>query len=196
MNRYVERALCRADARDVINVSMREQDVSNRDSLRCGECEQAVHLVTGIDEHTVARTRTGDDEAILEEGADCLRLDYDHVVILAILDDLLFTSKIRNTAKQLGVPLIVAKSREAALAEMRASRPDTVIIDLNNPRTDPLGTVAAMKADPELAAIHTVGFVSHVQTELIEAARTAGVTEVMARSLFAERLPLILGRSH
>jgi hypothetical protein len=52
-----------------------------------------------------------------------------------------------------------------------------------------------MKADPALSSIHTVGYVSHVQTELIEAARQAGVEEVMARSFFAERLPDILARS-
>jgi PleD family two-component response regulator len=113
-------------------------------------------------------------------------------VILAILDDLLFTSKMRSTAKQIGATLTVAKSRESALAEMRATMPALVILDLNNPRTDPLGIVADMKGDPALAGIATVGFVSHVHTELIDAARKAGVGEVMARSLFAERLPQIL----
>jgi len=115
-------------------------------------------------------------------------------VILAILDDLLFTSKIRATAKQIGATLAVAKSRDGALADMRANRPALVIIDLNNPRTDPLGIVADMKGDPALASIPTVGFVSHVHTELIEAARQAGVNDVMARSMFAERLPQILAR--
>jgi PleD family two-component response regulator len=115
-------------------------------------------------------------------------------VILAILDDLLFTSKMRSTATQIGAALSVAKSRDAALADMRASSPSLVIIDLNNPRTDPLGIVASMKADPALAAIRTVGFVSHVHTELIDAARKAGVDEVMARSMFAERLPQILAK--
>jgi PleD family two-component response regulator len=115
-------------------------------------------------------------------------------VILAILDDLLFTSKIRATAKQIGATLSVAKSRDSALAEMRANLPALVIIDLNNPRTDPLGIVADMKGDPALVSIPTVGFVSHVQTELIDAARQAGVTDVMARSMFAERLPQILAK--
>jgi hypothetical protein len=63
---------------------------------------------------------------------------------------------------------------------------------LNNSRTDPLGTVAALKADAATSAIRTVGYVSHVQTDLIEAARQAGVDEVMARSAFAARLPEIL----
>ncbi len=117
-------------------------------------------------------------------------------MILAIVDDLMFTSKIRATATQLGVPVTFARSPEAALAEMARNRPSLVIFDLNNPRTDPLGTVATMKADPALADIRTVGFVSHVQTELIKQAQEAGVTEVLARSAFTARLPEILaGRS-
>jgi len=69
-----------------------------------------------------------------------------------------------------------------------------VIFDLNNPRTDPHGILAGMKADPALAGIHTVGFVSHVHTDLIDAARKAGVDDVMARSMFVERLPQILAK--
>ena len=115
-------------------------------------------------------------------------------MILAILDDLLFTSKIRGTAKQIGAALSVAKSRDAALTEMRANLPALVVLDLDNPRTDPLGIIAEMKGDPSLAGIATVGFVSHVHTGLIEAARKAGVSEVMARSMFAERLPQILAK--
>jgi PleD family two-component response regulator len=116
-------------------------------------------------------------------------------VILAILDDLLFTSKIRTTAKQLGVKVTVARSADSALAEMRAARPSLVIVDLNNPRIHPLQIVAAMKGDAALAGIPTVGFVSHVQVDVINAARQAGVTQVMARSAFAEQLPAILQTS-
>ena len=121
-----------------------------------------------------------------------MRLDYDHLVILAILDDLMFTSKIKTTAAGLGVPVTFARSSESALTTMRAGRPALVILDLNNPRTDPLGIVGAMKADAALSGIPTVGFVSHVQTELIEAARAAGVTDVVARSAFTMHLPEIL----
>ena len=115
-------------------------------------------------------------------------------MIIALVDDLMFSSKIRATAKQLGVTIAFAQSSAGALADMRKNAPSLVILDLNNPRTDPLGTVGSMKADPALAAIPTVGFVSHVQTEVIEAARRAGVGEVLARSAFAERLPDILER--
>lgn len=104
----------------------------------------------------------------------------------------MFTSKIKTAAGQLGVAVTFARSRDAALAEMRRTAPSLVILDLNANRADPLGTVASMKEDPALAGIPTVGFVSHVQTELIEAARRAGVDEVMARSAFTMRLGEIL----
>jgi CheY-like chemotaxis protein len=115
-------------------------------------------------------------------------------MILAVLDDLMFTSKIKTTANQLGVPVAFARSAGAALNEMRAAAPSLVILDLNNPRTDPLGIVAAMKAEPALASVPTVGYASHVQTDVINAARQAGVGEVMARSAFTQQLAEILKR--
>jgi PleD family two-component response regulator len=115
-------------------------------------------------------------------------------MVLAVLDDLLFSSKIKTAATQLGIPLTFARSAAAALAEMRKNAPSLVIFDLNNSRTDPLGIVSAMRADPALSAIRTVGFVSHVDTAVIDAARQAGVTEVLARSAFTMQLADILKR--
>ena len=113
-------------------------------------------------------------------------------MILAVLDDLMFTSKIKTTASQLGVTVTFARSPDAALAEMRKSPPALVVFDLNNPRTDPLGIVARMKQDPALASVRTVGYASHVQTDVINAAREAGVDDVMARSAFTQQLAAIL----
>jgi CheY-like chemotaxis protein len=112
--------------------------------------------------------------------------------ILAVVDDLMFSSKIRSAAGQAGAVVTFARSKDNALAEMRRQPPALVILDLDNPRTDPIGIADAMKADPALAAIPSVGYVSHVRTELIAAARTAGVGEVLPRSAFTARLAEIL----
>src|SRR5262245_42050054 len=109
-------------------------------------------------------------------------------MILAIVDDLMFASKIKTAANQLGVPVVFARSKEAALDEMRKGAPTRVIFDLNSARTDPLGIVGAMKQDPALASLPTIGFVSHVRADIINAARQAGVDEVMARSACKEEL--------
>ena len=106
----------------------------------------------------------------------------------------MFTSKIRTAAKQLGVRVTFARSADAALTSLRAEPPALAIFDLDNPRTDPVGTIAAITADPALRHIPTLGFVSHVHADLIDAARTAGIGEVMARSAFTARLGEILSR--
>jgi PleD family two-component response regulator len=113
-------------------------------------------------------------------------------MILAVLDDLFFSSKIRVAARDAGVEVVFARSAESVLAEARKTSPSLVILDLNSARTDPLATLSALKGDPAMASIPTVGFVSHVQVDVIRAAREAGVDEVFARSAFAERLSAIL----
>jgi CheY-like chemotaxis protein len=115
-------------------------------------------------------------------------------MILAVLDDLMFTSKIKAAAGRLGVPVTFARSADAALVEMRRTAPALVILDLNNPRTNALAIVAAMKQDSALSSVHTIGYASHVHTSVIEAARTAGVDEVLARSAFTGQLAAILAR--
>src|SRR5205823_10298731 len=191
---HAERALCGADSGDVIDVRGREQDVPDLERVLLDEGEQAGHFVSRIDQDRLAGLAARHDEAVLEERRRGLRFYYDHTVILAILDDLMFTSKIRTAATQLGVPVAFARSPDAALAEMRKSPPSLVIFDLNSARADPLAIVSAMKREAALASVPTVGFVSHVQADLIDAARQAGVDEVLARSAFTARLAEILRR--
>src|SRR5215203_3579192 len=113
-------------------------------------------------------------------------------MILAAVDDLLFSSKIRTTAKLSQVDLTFARTPEAILGQARELKPSLIIFDLNCAKADPINTLAALKADPELGGIPTIGFVSHVDAATIQAARDAGCDEVMARSAFAGNLAAIL----
>lgn len=113
-------------------------------------------------------------------------------MVLAAVDDLLFSSKIRTVAKQIGVEVVFARTPQDILTQARTRVPSLAIFDLNSAQVQPLETIAALKADVALRSIRTVGFVSHVQTGLIEAARTAGADEVMARSGFTLNLAEIL----
>ena len=113
-------------------------------------------------------------------------------MIIAAVDDLLFSSKIRTVAKQLGVEVVFARTPDAILAETRARRPSLVIFDLNGDRMAPLDTLRSLATDPELRGTRTIGFVSHVQTALIDAAKEAGASQVMPRSAFAASLADIL----
>jgi DNA-binding NarL/FixJ family response regulator len=114
------------------------------------------------------------------------------VPILAAVDDFLFRSKIRATAKHVNADVQFAQTPDDILSRARELRPTLVIIDLNSAKADPVATIAALKADAALAGIRAIGFASHVHVDLIEAARRAGADEVMPRSAFAAHLAEIL----
>lgn len=113
-------------------------------------------------------------------------------MIFVAVDDLMFSSRISTAARAVGAAMRFTRSPEAVVTAAREAAPSLVILDLNSARTRPLEIVAALKADPTLAAVPTVGFVSHVDTATIEAARRAGVDRVLARSAFVEQLPRLL----
>lgn len=113
-------------------------------------------------------------------------------MILCAIDDLIFSIKISTAAKSLGVPIFFERTGDKVLARVREKRPTLVIFDLNSATLRPLEAIATMKTDPELKGIRTLGYVSHVHTDVIAAARAAGIDEVLARSAFSDRLADIL----
>ena len=113
-------------------------------------------------------------------------------MILCVVDDLIFSIKISTAAKALAVPVFFERSPDMVLPSIRERQPSLVIFDLNSATLRPLDVIAQMKADPELRGIRTLGYVSHVQTDVISAARRAGIDEVLARSAFSDRLGQIL----
>jgi DNA-binding NarL/FixJ family response regulator len=112
-------------------------------------------------------------------------------MIVCALDDLIFSVKISTAAKALGVDVYFERSAKV-VDTVRARQPSLVILDLNATRLAPMSAIAAIKADASLAGTRTLGFVSHVDTATIEAARAAGIDQVLARSAFADRLGEIL----
>jgi DNA-binding NarL/FixJ family response regulator len=113
-------------------------------------------------------------------------------VTVCAIDDLLFSIKIKEVAKHLGVDVYFERSAERIVDTVRDKQPRLVIFDLNSAKLHPLDAIAALKADPTLTAVKTLGYVSHVDSATIAAARQAGVDDVLARSAFAGRLPEIL----
>jgi CheY-like chemotaxis protein len=113
-------------------------------------------------------------------------------MVLCVVDDLIFSIKISTAAKSLGVEIHFERNADAVVPRVREKRPELVIFDLNSAKLRPLDAVAALKADPSLRGIRTLGFVAHVQTDTINAARAAGIDQVLARSAFAEKLGAIL----
>jgi CheY-like chemotaxis protein len=117
---------------------------------------------------------------------------YHRLVVLAVVDDLLFSSKIRAVADQAGRAVTFVRSRVSVLTEIRTRSARLIILDLDRTALDPMGTIREIKAHRDLSHVVVVGFVSHVHTETIEAARQAGIDLVLARSAFVAKLPELL----
>ena len=112
--------------------------------------------------------------------------------VLAAVEDLLFRSKISETASQLGVEASFPRNPKKLLEAARESRPDLLVLDLNSARFEPLSLVQTIKSEGATQSVKTVGFLSHVQKDLAVAAREAGCDRVVARSAFTKNLPEIL----
>ena len=116
-------------------------------------------------------------------------------MILCVVDDLMFATKISTAAKAVQAPVAFERAPGNVLPRIRAERPVLVIFDLNSTRLRPIETIAAIKRDADVSATRTLGYVSHVQSDVIAAARNAGCDEVLARSAFSANLGDILTRA-
>ena len=112
--------------------------------------------------------------------------------VFGAVEDLLFKSKISETASQLGIEAAFPRSPRKLLDALRESPPDLLVLDLNSARFEPLTLLKDVKSDEATRDVSTIGFLSHVQKDLAVAAREAGCDHIFARSAFTRDLPKIL----
>ncbi|HET7841411.1 MAG TPA: response regulator [Terriglobia bacterium] len=111
--------------------------------------------------------------------------------ILAVVEDLIFLSKIQQTSRQIGVEVeLVEITKLAGRLQQSAAR--AILLDLNHRSGRALDAARAVKSNAQTSSVQIVGFLSHVQGDLAREARQAGLDQVMARSAFAEQLPQLL----
>jgi CheY-like chemotaxis protein len=115
---------------------------------------------------------------------------------IALIDDLFFLAKVHETAKHTGVTLETAATGEQLLKAAAASPMALILVDLNA-RQGALDAVEHLCASNGAAngpgkPRRVIAFLSHVQTDLAERARSAGCQDVMPRSKFTQNLAEIL----
>jgi len=110
--------------------------------------------------------------------------------VVALVADLMFGSRIREAAG--GAPVRTARKLTAFLDACRSEPPTIAIVDLDDDRLQPLDAVRALRAEPGMAALPVIGFVSHVNGARAQEAQQAGCTRVLARSAFVMELPALL----
>src|SRR5512145_2501586 len=108
-------------------------------------------------------------------------------MVAALVDDLMFMSRIREAARGGGVEVRAVRDVEAVRQAARDGA-RLVLLDLDSARLPWADALAAL-ASGETAAPPTVGFFGHVNAETGRAATAAGCTLVLARGAFVQRLP-------
>lgn len=106
--------------------------------------------------------------------------------ILALVRDLMFSSRISATARAINRQVKIIRDPAQLVRETGSA----LIVDLNL-----AGAVEASAAWKTGSGRQVVGFVSHVDAETIAKARGLGIDRVMARSHFVEVLPKLLAES-
>lgn len=124
---------------------------------------------------------TGDNVAM-----DVIQPD---ALVLVVVDDLMFQSRIAEAARGTGVRL--ARVASAAQVAEHAPAAAGVLIDLDARRL-PLADVLEALRSQRGAAVPVVGFYSHVDTARAAEAAGAGCQRVLPRSAFVRELPGIL----
>lgn len=107
------------------------------------------------------------------------------------VQDLLFTSKIRETAKQVGLSAEAARDPEALRDAARGAQ--VVIVDLRLPRA--LEALDLIGADVEARRALSIGFIDHEQVDRMELARSKGCGKVLAKGKFSSDLGVLLAGS-
>jgi|SRR5579884_2972575 len=112
---------------------------------------------------------------------------------LLLCDDLMFASRITGEARAQGLTVKPARSLEQLLALARQEAPSCVLLDLGFPGLD-LPDLFHQLAQTCPSPPRVVAYGSHVDTERLRAARSAGCDPVLPRSKFVEELPRSLSQ--
>ena len=111
-------------------------------------------------------------------------------VVVALEDNLFFTSKIDNVASELGYQVLVAGESSRLTEQMNRHRPSLVIMDLSTEDIDWTKTIGNLKSENPEATI--LAFGPHVEEELLKTASNAGCDLVLSQGEFSSQLPDLL----
>ncbi|UCE02832.1 MAG: response regulator transcription factor [Candidatus Latescibacterota bacterium] len=112
--------------------------------------------------------------------------------IMAFLDDIFYTAKIREIAKAHAKDVRFVRDLAGLDKRLAAAAPQTVLVDLTAETLQPLELIRRIKEQPEWAHVRVVAYSSHAQAELMEEASRLGADEVLSKSDLTPKLAEIV----
>jgi CheY-like chemotaxis protein len=111
--------------------------------------------------------------------------------VLAVVDDLMFLSRIREAAQGAGLGVRAVRSAAELVGAARDGA-RIVLVDADSGRLPWAEAVRALRADASAGRLPVVAFLSHVHAERADEARAAGCSRILARGAFVAELPGIM----
>lgn len=108
--------------------------------------------------------------------------------IMAFLEDLFYTAKIREVASTQSKDVRFVRDLVGLDKRLAGPVPGTVVVDLNAATLQPIDLIKRIKEQPEWAGVRVVAYSSHAQAELMEEASRVGADVVLSKAGFKEKL--------
>jgi DNA-binding response OmpR family regulator len=112
-------------------------------------------------------------------------------MILYLASDLIWATRIKSTAEDVGKAARPVRSLEMLEARLADSPVTALIVDLESPDVG-LAMIRHLRAHPAHHSIRILCFAPHVKKDIMQEARDAGAHEVLPRGSFDHHLPDIL----
>src|SRR5262245_28551258 len=120
----------------MVDMRMRQENGLDSELLATHEPQEIFDFIARIDQNGLASVLTPDNEPILEKRRYGGGVE-DHqsritktAMVLVVVDDLMFRSKISSAAKGVGASIAAATSADAAIERAREVKPRLIILDL------------------------------------------------------------------
>lgn len=108
--------------------------------------------------------------------------------LIALVDDLLFASRIAGTLGARGYHVEIAADAAQLRALARAARPDGIIVSFASPFLDWRGAIGDVRADAALHDVPLLAFGPHVERAARAEARALGADLVATNGAFFARM--------
>lgn len=102
--------------------------------------------------------------------------------IVCAEDDKLVSASLVEGFKAAGFDVTPAYDGEEALAKIRETKPDIVLLDIMMPKLDGLGVVWELKANPDTADLRVVMLTNLSDPDTVSKILEAGITDYLLKS--------------
>jgi PleD family two-component response regulator len=108
-------------------------------------------------------------------------------LILAVVSDVFFYTKLRDALRPRGYLLERARTQEEVVQKAAALQPVAVVLNMSEEALDPFRALEQIRGDARVKALPVLAFANHEEVETWRRAKELGVTKIVSRNEFSSR---------